>query len=521
MSFSVRLAQDTIPVDPGVSTPLDIEIANRSDATDQYELSIEGLDTEWTAVPVPSFSVSAHDIQIQKIYFKPPRTSESLAGNYPFVLRIRSLESGEVRVAQGVMAIQPYHHVSMEILPKKGMYSPVKKQNLFHVTLVNLGNSEHTMQLFGSDPEDSLVYELPSEQVTVGPGQQKEVGVTVTPVQRGPLSSPRLHGFQVSARSIDTPSVHGTAQAQLEQRPLVTAGGLMTFVVLLGLIIGWIAFMPKPPTMDSFAVTPSVAHPGDTVTLQWSSSNAKSVRILYNGKVIVSAGAPRGTAPIDVEKSGAFEAVAVRDTRTSPTLTANITVNELEQAPPPEITSFDIKTREVAPGEAFFVSYKLKDCFKATLTPTGAVLDPKLESIQIDAPNQPGWLKYQIVAENATGQSIKSRVISVNVVVKPLAKIVVFQADPVEIDPLIGKTTIKWQITNAVRAELIVDGQKMDLPKTEGEITLDVTKTIQVTIIGYDANDIPVKKSATLKIKPSDPPADDSSTTGTPPGGGQ
>ena len=41
MSFAVRLATDHLSIDAGVSTALDIEISNRTDSTDQYELSIE------------------------------------------------------------------------------------------------------------------------------------------------------------------------------------------------------------------------------------------------------------------------------------------------------------------------------------------------------------------------------------------------------------------------------------------------------------------------------------------------
>lgn len=507
MSFAVRLATDQLPVEAGTSTPLDIEIANQSDSTDQYELGIEGLDGEWTAVPVPSFSVSARDIQTQKVFFKPPRTSESVAGNYPFVVKVRSLETGEVRATQGVLQIKPYHHMSMEIMPKKGVYSPLKKQNVFHTTLVNLGNTEHTMQLFGSDPEDALTFEMPTEQVVVGPGQQKEVRVSVLPMRRRPVSAPRLHGFQVSARSIDTPSVFSSAQAQMEQRPAMTAGGIFVFLLVLSVMIGWLAFIPKDPVMDTFMLDRSVANIGETVDLSWLSSNAKSVKITFNGKVIVSAGAPRGTTSYAVDTSGTFEAVAVRDSKTSAPLQAILTVKIPEKPAPPQVVSFDIKQREVAPGESFFVTYKLKDSAKATLTPTGAVLDPKLNSIQITAPSQTGWVKYQIVAENGS-ETARSREISVNVVQKPLASIVVFRADPMTVDPLLGKTTITWQITGASRAELLIDGQTMELPKTEGEITIDVTKTVQITLIGYDANGVTVKKAATIKVE-SPPPVDD------------
>lgn len=510
MSFAVRLASDQLPVEAGTSTPLDIEIANQSDVTDQYELGIEGLDGEWTAVPVPSFSISARDIQTQKIFFKPPRTSESLAGNYPFVIKVRSLETGETRSCQGVLQINPYHHMSMEIMPKKGVYSPIKKENVFHATLVNLGNVEHTMQLFGSDPEDALTFEMPTEQVVVGPGQQKEVRVAVVPMHRRPISAPRLHGFQISARSLDTPSVFGSAQAQIEQRPAVTSSGIFVFLLVLSVMIGWLAFIPKDPAMDTFMLDRSVANIGETVDLSWLSSNAKSVMITFNGKVIVSAGAPKGTTSIAVDTSGTFEAVAVRDAKTSAPLQAVLTVKVPEKLAPPQVLSFEIKQRVVAPGESFFVTYKLKDSAKATLTPTGAVLDPKLNSIQITAPSQAGLVKYQIVAENGS-ETVKSREVTVNVVQKPLASIVVFRAEPMTVDPLLGKTTITWQITGASRAELVVDGQRMDLPKTEGEITIDITKTVQITLVGYDANGISVKKSATIKVE-SPPPADDGSS---------
>lgn len=523
MSFAVRLATDTLSAEAGSTTPLDIEIANQSDQSDHYELSIEGLDPEWTAVPVPSFTVSAHDLQGQKVFFKPPRTSESLAGNYPFVIRLRSLETGEVRLTQGVLEIKAYHSVSMEILPKKGVFGPLRRTNIFRATIINLGNSEQKLQLFGSDPEDALIYDLPSEQVTIAPGQQRDVAITVTPVHRRALSNPRLHGFQISARSIDTPSVYCAAQAQIEHRPVVSPGNLMLFLVAVGLMAGWWAFRPVPPVLDSFQIDPATVAPGGTVRLTWSSSHAKSVKVLFNDNVIVSQGAPRGSTTINVDRSGTFTAMAMRETRSSAPSTVSVTVKVPEVLPPPEVENFDIKTREVAPSETFFVTYRVTNAIKATLSPTGQILDPKLESVQVEAPSQPGPVRYFIVAESASGQTAKSRTISVNVAAKPTASIVVFRADPMEIDPAISKSKITWQITGAVRAELIVDGQVIPLESTEGEMELNITKTVQITLVGYDENGLTVKKSATLKLKaPVTVPDDTSgSTGGTTVGGGR
>ncbi|HWD41695.1 MAG TPA: FixG Ig-like domain-containing protein, partial [Fimbriimonas sp.] len=222
MAFTLQLAQDLVEVEAGGNTPVSVTVVNKGQETDRYEHEIEGNDAEWKAIPVPIFAVEPEETRTERVFVKPPRMSESLAGNYPFVIRLRSLESGEQKSAQGVVHLRPYHHISLEIDPKKGSVSPFSNRNQFEVTVVNLGNTEHTVQLVGSDPEDACTYDFDGDQVSVGPGQQKAVGVVVTPASHPIFSSGKLIGFTVSARSVDTPSVVATAQAQLERRSLIT-----------------------------------------------------------------------------------------------------------------------------------------------------------------------------------------------------------------------------------------------------------------------------------------------------------
>src|SRR5687767_7323825 len=97
MSFTARLESDLISVEAGATVPVSLEVGSGSETVDKFEVEIEGLDPEWTAVPVPVFSVQPGEPHSEKVFFKPPRASESLAGNYPFVIKIRSLETGESR----------------------------------------------------------------------------------------------------------------------------------------------------------------------------------------------------------------------------------------------------------------------------------------------------------------------------------------------------------------------------------------------------------------------------------------
>ena len=156
MSFSVQVTPDLIPVEPGATTPVSVVVINKAGQPDRYELEIEGVDPEWTAVPVPVFGADVDETHTERIFFKPSRTSESLAGNYPFVVRVRSLNSGEAKSIQAVLEVKTFNHVTMEISPKKGSYSAWRKRNSFSAVVMNLGNSEHTLQLTGTDPRRLL-----------------------------------------------------------------------------------------------------------------------------------------------------------------------------------------------------------------------------------------------------------------------------------------------------------------------------------------------------------------------------
>src|SRR5579862_472827 len=102
MSFTIRLSADLTAAEAGATVPLSIELTNKGSDVDRYEMQVEGLDPEWTASPEPVFNVGGGETHSQKVFFKPPRSSESGAGNYPFVVKIRSLNSGDSRTAQGV-----------------------------------------------------------------------------------------------------------------------------------------------------------------------------------------------------------------------------------------------------------------------------------------------------------------------------------------------------------------------------------------------------------------------------------
>ncbi|MCB8932489.1 MAG: hypothetical protein M9921_04825 [Fimbriimonadaceae bacterium] len=516
MSFTLRLSSDVLSVEAGATVPLSIEVANRSEEADRYEIEIEGLDPEWTAVPVPAFGVGSLEEQSEKVFFKPPRVSESLSGDYPFVVKVRSLSSGESRTVQGVLQIKPYHHLSMELSPKRGSITPFRKQTEFQAALMNLGNTEHTLQLVGNDVDDACAFEFEQEQVTLAPGQQRTVSVVLSSTSNRVLASSRLFGFTIVARSIESSSVMCSAQAQLEQRPLLSPLGAIFFVFVATLIALWVLLLPKAPSVDSLTLDRPSVLTGEPVTIRWSASNAKYVRISVAGTALIDHGSLAGQTVYTPTAPGTVlvEAVALRDNRQSAPVSAELQVGEPAVVPDPEILTFKTSASTVNLGEPFVIEYKVSpSVVKAYLAPTGEELNLKVGSRELIA-TLPGEREYTLVAENANGKTARKS-LKLNVVEASQAKFVVFDVDPKVVDPAVGRVTVTWQFSNAVRAELSDGTQKMVVEASEGRRDYLIDKETTFTLTGYDAQGLTTTRSITVKmLEPPPPDTGSVSTTG-------
>ena len=507
MSFSVRLSTDLIAVEAGATVPLSIEVTNKGTDSDRYELQIEGIDPEWTAVPEAVFVVDAGESHSEKVFFKVPRSSESMAGNYPFVVKVRSLNSGDARTVQGVVQVKPFHYLTMEIGPKKGVYAPLRKQNRYTATILNLGNTEHTLQLFGNDPEEACTYEFEHEQIVVSPGQQKTVEFEVVPASTGFLASSRLHGFSISGRSVESPNVMTSAQAQLEQRPALTPATL-TFLILVILIgAAWFALLPKPPTI-SLNVSRNQVFTGDSVKISWHAQNSTGVEVKVNGEPFYEGSNSEGEADYSPVKAGdvQIEAVAIRDQKRSETAQSVLHVDAPAPTPKP-VVSIRAKRRTINLGETVELTYSVQNAEEAYLQPTGQKLPTNL-TLATDRPATEGTITYVIIATGKDGQTAQDKT-TVTVVSK--SKVVFladFSAKPTKLDAAGGYVTLSWQVSNAARVE-ISDGKDttaLEDPNAPGSKDFMIDKTTTFTLKAIDANGKAIVKTIKVEVAPADLP---------------
>lgn len=521
MGIALRATNDHLVVDPGATVPLAVTIENRGQESDEFELQVEGLDPDWIMVPVAAWRLGPGESREERVFLKPPRVSESRAGVYPVVVRVRSLTTGESESVQAMVEVRPFHHLSVDVAPRRASLPVTGRPPSYRVTVMNLGNSPHTVQLFAGDPDEMTVCEFGEERLEVGPGQQREVEMTVSAKRRLLLANPRLYGLSVTARSTNLPTVVASAQAQLEQRPLLTPGLFAFLVFVLVLVTGWIVLYPKPPAVTEFVAEPEEVLIGQAVQLQWRARDADYV-LLKAGERRYDRLKPVGTQTILPATEGPLEVeiVAVRGQSRSEPVRKTIVARKPPEIPPARIEAFDIQPRAIRLGERLTVTYRISGPpgTRAVLSPPGQDLNLNIEQIEIE-PSRPGTVRYQLVVDNGAGV-MTEKAIEVRVVEASLAEIVSFVVEPTTLPPGGGTVRISWQLRNARRAVLRVGAREQDVDSIRGSVEETLSQTTAFELIAYDEVGRPASKTIKATVEPPVSPSgplDEGSAGGTEP----
>jgi len=493
MAIRVRLGQDEVQVEPGGSAQLLAVVRNEGDTPDQVALEVEGIDAEWCAIPIPSFRLAPGEEVQERILIRPPRNTESRAGTYPILVRARSLENGGSGVAQASITIRPYSMLTLEIAPKRGIASPWRKRVPYELTLANYGNTEQTVQLHASDPEDELVFELERERVPLAPGETQSVLVYAQPRRMPVLANPALFSFTATARSVEDPLRSASVQAQLERRGLISPL-VLGFLAVLGLLLAlWAYTRPLPVEIEEFIAQPAQITAGETITLSWRVRNADTV--------LIEPGL------------GAFDPNQTRSTQVQPQTTTTyrliarnrygeqirevvVIVQNAPEPPAPVIIRFYAEPPQIKRGESVLLRWEVQNATELILTPPGGQkLDPAMPGFE-HRPSR--TTEYELIARNAVGKSVSKKV-KVEVIDPSQAQILSFTAQPEKITA--GESVaLRWEIVNAIRAEIDNGVGRID-PK-QGEITVSPTTTTTYTLTAYDVEGRPAQAKITITVEP-------------------
>lgn len=513
----VSLGNDLLEVDPGSSSPLTLTIENAGAEPDTFETFVEGVDPSWVTLPPEPCRVPPGTSAQETILFRPQRVPESAAGNYPFHVRVRSINTGETRTVQGVVRVRPFHQVSLDVEPKRLISRPYGGAPQFTLKIINLSNIEHTLQLFGSEPDNRCSFAFESDKVTIGPGQEREIAIEVTPVKQRWVAGVRLFGLSFSARSMNFSTVSSNAHAQLERRAAISPITAVIALMTLILALAWWQALPKRPVIEFFELDQETVNSGKPVGVTWHVRDANSVKIHASDNQELNSVQDKGKEELVFVAGGEYT-VTLTATRGGEfaTLSRKVKVIPPVETPLPRIITFKATPRTVFQGDKVAVEFEMENVTSAKLFPGVGEIEPGTKSLSF-VPNWVGKADLTLTVTNKEGQTAKQS-ISIEVQVKSQAVINRFEVSPKQTVASDGEVTVSWRLLNTVKATIIVGGSSYDIDPQQGSQSFILSETTTIKLVATDASGRKTESSSTVKVIP-DPTLepDDRGPSTTPP----
>ena len=194
--MEVNLSERSLRTNPGDTVETSVEIYNNGAGPDTYTVNLEGLAPSWYELSTVSASLFPGDSSSSALSILPPRNSSSMARTYSFQVVVSSqLAPAGVARQSGYLTLEPFHSFGAELT----LVTERKNSSSYLLKLRNDSNIPLTAQLSGRDPRSSLVFRFDQAELTIGPGEIQEIGLTVAPRRRPLLGSPKERNFLVKA----------------------------------------------------------------------------------------------------------------------------------------------------------------------------------------------------------------------------------------------------------------------------------------------------------------------------------
>jgi len=215
----VQLTPPAVQIAAG-STPVEItaNIRNSGATVDQYSIELENLDPTWYTITEQSVALFPGDSAPILIRIHPPKSSNTRAGNYKFIVRARShADPSLVGTTKGEIQVGGYTNFQVELAPKKF----TGRKGKYRLNIANGGNSDAQLELSGRDPESNLKYGFRPSNPTVTAGGRQVVPVTVKPPGIKLVGQQTSHRFSILTRPIDGDEKDAKeVQGELVHRPV-------------------------------------------------------------------------------------------------------------------------------------------------------------------------------------------------------------------------------------------------------------------------------------------------------------
>lgn len=287
VDFKAQAYGPAIAVPPGSYTSVELVLTNESDEARRFKVSASGMPEAWLKVNRPQLEIDPGDTTSVLINIKPLRRSDSAPGSYPLKISVVPEIAPERQIDIDMTAyIQPYTGFGLALANPR-----LTHDESFRLHLHNQGSIPAPLIVTGREPQDRLIFGIPTPQVTLAPGERSVIQGEIKPKRPRLFGAPRAYPFDLVVRSRDEAAFLVAVPGQFTERPMLPGWaaaavvGLAALVLVLVLLALVLIFSPDPPTpvIADFAASTAEAAQGETVTLTWAASDVERFRLLANG----------------------------------------------------------------------------------------------------------------------------------------------------------------------------------------------------------------------------------------------
>ncbi|MGW2823188.1 COG1470 family protein [Streptomyces sp. NPDC001443] len=200
MTTAASLDTTAVTAEPGGRIDVPLQVRNSGSTVEEYRFEVVGPAAAWATVEPASLSLFPGSTGTAVLALSPPRSSEALAGDVPFGVRVVPTSAPETTVVpEGVVTVLPFASITGELVPRG--FDGAWRGNT-DVAVDNHGNTPVTVQLTAQSDSSRVRLRFSRETVELAPGAAELARLTVRPARRLWRGIPVVHPFQVVATPV-------------------------------------------------------------------------------------------------------------------------------------------------------------------------------------------------------------------------------------------------------------------------------------------------------------------------------
>ena len=359
VGFTVEITGPEIAVPPGAHTSIEVAVTNITAEAQLCTIQIDGLPEGWARINRPEVDIEPDNTALILITIKPLRMSTSKPGQYQTKITVAQY----VDIDKRIEAIVP-----VKILAYGGFGMALANDDVsgkapFQLHILNQGNADLPIHISGRSQDNDLQFHIREPQMTLVPGERRQVTGKIVPIKRRMFGNPRVYPFDLMVRSRDEAAFLAAVRGHFTDSAIVPLWltymlglvSMITAILLLMMVFALFNPTTETPHIIDFQVDSGKIAQGDPLQLSWFVEDTESVRVLINDVVVAEESAAIYSASIETDNYDGIIFIRMEAVNGDKMVVSSLSVEVYQQ---PRIIAFQVEPQEVIKGDLLLVSWQ-------------------------------------------------------------------------------------------------------------------------------------------------------------------